>query len=148
MINASCQKHTRVRTAQSLTAPYILIGLFFLLLKFGSGNAQNFRNEWIDYSKTYYRFGISSTIAPGFTPNNHHDPGDYNGLRRIPFSTLQAAGLSNASAEHFQLWRNGKEIPLFVSPVTGPLGSDSYIEFWGEANDGIPDTEWTSEQRR
>ena len=60
-----------------------------------------YNNEWIDYNKTYYRFKVGS-----------------NGLYRISSATLRLAGLENTNAEEFQLWRNGKQVPLFISNST------------------------------
>ena len=97
--------------------------LFCLLLLAGfTVNAQVYNNEWIDYSKTYYKFKVGKT-----------------GLHRIPQTTLAAAGLGNTPAEHFQLWRNGVEVPIYTSVQTGSLYTTDYIEFWGEMNDGKPD---------
>ena len=98
----------------------LLIGLSGLYL-----TAQTFpyNNEWIDHSKTYYKFYVGKT-----------------GLYRISQATLTTAGIGNTPAEHFQLWRNGREIPLFTSVAAGPLGASDFIEFWGEKNDGLPDT--------
>ncbi|HVU94955.1 MAG TPA: C25 family cysteine peptidase [Puia sp.] len=94
-----------------------------LLLLMGLGAiAQPFGNEWIDYSKTYYKFKIGS-----------------NGLVRIPQSTLAAAGLGGVPAEQFQLFRNGQEVPIYVTNGTGVMGGSDYIEFWGQMNDGVPD---------
>jgi hypothetical protein len=84
--------------------------------------AQPFNNEWIDYSKTYYKFKVPTT-----------------GLYRISRADLLAVGLSNTPAEHFQLWRNGKQISLFTSTAAGVLGTNDYIEFWGLQNDGEAD---------
>lgn len=97
--------------------------LLFVLLLSGLGAlAQPYNNEWIDYSKTYYKFKIATT-----------------GLARIPQSTLATMGLSNANADHFQLWRNGVEVPIYTTSTNAPLAADGYIEFWGEMNDGKPD---------
>ncbi|WP_153796461.1 C25 family cysteine peptidase [Foetidibacter luteolus] len=85
-------------------------------------NAQPYNNEWIDYSKVYYKFNVGET-----------------GLYRITQGTLAAAGLANTPAEQFSLWRNGQEIALFTSVGTGVLPANGYIEFWGEQNDGKPD---------
>ena len=94
-----------------------------LLLLVGIGlHAQNYNNEWIDFSKTYYKFKVAA-----------------DGLCRIPQSVLAAAGLGSASAQSFQLFRNGQEVPLYTSVPGGPLGSSDYIEFWGHMNDGVPD---------
>lgn len=99
--------------------------LFFLLFSqalFTSAQ-QQFNNEWIDYSKTYYKFKVGTT-----------------GLYRITQSTLSAQGLTSVPAQHFQLWRNGKEVPIYTSVANGPFGASDYIEFWGERNDGKPDS--------
>lgn len=84
--------------------------------------AQVYNNEWIDYSKTYYKFKIGAT-----------------GLYRISQSTLNSLGIGSTPAEQFQLWRNGQEISLYTSVPAGPLSSTDYIEFWGEMNDGKVD---------
>ncbi|MFZ9386899.1 MAG: C25 family cysteine peptidase [Chitinophagaceae bacterium] len=84
--------------------------------------AQSYNNEWIDYSKTYYKFKIAA-----------------NGLYRIAQPVLATAGLGSIPAEQFQLWRNGQQIPLYTSLQTGVMSGSDYIEFWGEMNDGKPD---------
>jgi peptidase C25-like protein/CARDB protein len=84
--------------------------------------AQPYNNEWIDFSKTYYKFKIRTT-----------------GLYRLPQSVLAAAGLGAVPAQNFQLFRNGQEVPIYTSVASGPLGSSDYIEFWGQQNDGVPD---------
>jgi Peptidase family C25 len=85
--------------------------------------AQSYRNEWIDYSKTYYKFKIVS-----------------NGLYRITHTQLTALGIGANNAEDFKLWRNGAEVPMFSTVSSGPLGGGDYLEFWGTQNDGKPDT--------
>src|SRR5687767_2930305 len=87
-------------------------------------HSQTYNNEWIDYGKTYYKFKIAST-----------------GLYRISQPSLASIGLGSTPAEHFQLWRNGKQIPLYTTVATGSFGAGDYIEFWGEKNDGKPDRE-------
>ena len=84
--------------------------------------AQSYYNEWIDYNKTYYKFKVGST-----------------GLYRINTGELSALGLANEPAQNFQVWRNGKQVTLYTSVPTGPLGAGGYIEFWGERNDGVTD---------
>ena len=97
--------------------------LFAILLTLSFfAEAQVFNNEWIDYNKTYFKFKVGK-----------------DGLYRIPQSVLSAAGLGNAPAEHFQLWRNGEQVPIFTSVATGSMGASDYIEFWGKMNDGSPD---------
>jgi len=100
---------------------------FLMILLFVAGwlvtNAQQYRNEWIDFSKTYYKFRVAQ-----------------NGLYRITSANLAAAGLSNTPAQHFQLWRNGQQVALYTSVATGPLAG-GYIEFYGQKNDGTLDRE-------
>ncbi len=83
--------------------------------------AQPYNNEWIDYTKTYYKFKVGST-----------------GLYRIPESLLAAKGMAGVTAQNFQLFRNGQEVPIYTS-TNGMLGGSDYIEFWGQINDGVPD---------
>src|SRR5690606_33713656 len=73
--------------------------------------------------KTYYKFPVGK-----------------DGVYRITQTVLQSVGLDNTPAEHFQLWRNGIQVPLYTSAASGPLGAGGYLEFWGEMNDGKPDT--------
>ncbi len=84
--------------------------------------AQSYYNEWIDFNKTYYKFKVGAT-----------------GLYRITYNDLQQMQLSAVPAQNFQLWRNGKQVPLFTSAPAGPLTTSGYIEFWGQRNDGVTD---------
>jgi hypothetical protein len=97
--------------------------LFSLLmvLCFAGVQAQ-YNNEWIDYSKSYYKIKVGQT-----------------GLYRIPFTALQENGLSANQATAFQLWRNGQEVPIYTSIASGVLGASDFIEFFGEMNDGKAD---------
>ena len=90
-----------------------------------SAIAQTFpyNNEWIDYNKTYYKFYVGKT-----------------GLYRISQTALAAVGIGGTPAEQFQLWRNGREVPIYTSVPSGPLSGSDFIEFWGEQNDGRPDS--------
>jgi hypothetical protein len=92
----------------------------FLFASFVAGS-QPFNNEWIDYSKTYYKFKVGA-----------------NGVYRINQSALPAA-ISSANAQDFQLWRNGQQVPLYTSRQSGSFLAGDFIEFWGEMNDGKPD---------
>src|SRR6476619_584394 len=99
--------------------------LFGLLITWGlAAQPQVYNNEWIRYSQTYYKFKVAKS-----------------GIYRISQSLLSSAGLSLVPAEQFQLWRNGVQVPLFITNTTGTLSSSDYIEFWGEMNDGKPDNE-------
>ena len=86
--------------------------------------AQTYNNEWINYNNTYFKFNVGA-----------------DGLYRISQATLNSLGLGSTAAENFQLWRNGQEVTLYTSVLSGPLGASDYIEFWGQMNDGKPDKE-------
>ncbi len=97
---------------------YVLIACLLLV----AGAHAQYNNEWIDYSKTYYKFKVGQT-----------------GLYRIGQDALNTLGLGNTPAEQYQLWRNGQEVPVYTSVASGTLPTGGYIEFWGEMNDGKPD---------
>jgi hypothetical protein len=88
------------------------------------GQTQPYGNEWIDFSKAYFKFGVREQR-----------------FYRINFTTLQAQGLANTPVEQFQLWRDGKEVPLFTSVSSGMLPTTGYIEFFGKPNTGAHETE-------
>ncbi|MFY7965974.1 MAG: C25 family cysteine peptidase [Chitinophagaceae bacterium] len=96
-----------------------VLWLFMLMFLCNELIAQPLNNEWIDYSKTYYKFKVGAT-----------------GLYRINQATLNSVGLGSIPAEQFQLWRNGVQVPLFTSIVTGTMSPSDFIEFWGIRNDG------------
>ncbi len=97
----------------------IPIIVFLFICSFATAQTQNYMNEWIDFSKTYYKFNVGAT-----------------GVYRISQSQLATLGIGNTDASYFQLWRNGQQVPIYTSAPTGALATDGYIEFWGEMNDG------------
>ena len=99
---------------------FLALWILLFIIKFVS--AQSYYNEWIDFNKTYYKFKIGSA-----------------GLYRINVADLAGLGLANEPAQNFQVWRNGKQVVLYTSTQTGSLGTNGYIEFWGEKNDGVTD---------
>jgi len=80
-------------------------------------------NEWIDYTKTYFKFKVAK-----------------NGVHRIYYTALSAAGIpGTVSGSNFQLFRDGKEVPIYVSAQN--MGASDYIEFYGRKADGSLDKE-------
>lgn len=100
-----------------------LILAYILVLGGLYAQSQPYNNEWIDYSKTYYKFKLAVT-----------------GVYRISIADLAAVGLDNTPAQDFQLWRNGVEVTLHTSVPSGLLGPGGYLEFYGQMNDGKTDT--------
>lgn len=105
--------------------------LISLILAIPVGGKAQFDHEWIDHSKTYYKFRVGEAR-----------------LHRIPYTTLVSAGLGNVPAEHFQLWTMGRQVPVFVSKNSGLLSAGDFIEFYGEPNDGRHDTRLYPDQRQ
>ncbi|WP_447640967.1 MULTISPECIES: putative type IX secretion system sortase PorU2 [Chitinophagaceae] len=104
---------------------YFKILIFIILSSWSTALlAQTYNNEWIDYSKTYYKFKLAKSW-----------------LYRISGETIQSLGLAATPGSQLQLWRNGEVVPIYVSSsdVTAPMTSTDYIEFWGKRNDGKPD---------
>jgi len=85
--------------------------------------AQLYGNEWIDYRKTYYKFKVAQ-----------------EGVYRIPYAVLAQEGLDTVPAHAFQLWHQGRQIPLFIASKTDTLQPGDYLEFIGEPNDGTMDS--------
>jgi hypothetical protein len=97
--------------------------LTLLLLVAGfAASSQQYNNEWINYSQTYYKIRLKA-----------------DGVYRIPKSLLDNLGIGNASVQNLELWRNGEKIHFYPSVSSGTLPSNGYLEFWGERNDGKPD---------
>ncbi len=104
---------------RSLFIPLIL----FLVIAPAAAQSGPYGNEWIDYSKTYYKFKVGK-----------------DGVCRIYRSALNAAGLpSGVSGDNFMLFRDGKEVPVWVSAAS--MSGSDYIEFWGHKADGTLDKE-------
>lgn len=103
---------------------FIRYSLLFIISLFAIESSAQYGNEWIDYSKTYWKFKVGS-----------------ESIVRISKSALDAAGVpSSAMGTDFVLYRNGREIPLFVSN-NSTFGASDYIEFYGVGNDGVLDKE-------
>lgn len=118
--------------------PYRLFFCLLLLLSITGKPVygQIYGNEWIDYSKTYYKFKTSG-----------------EGIFRITPAQLQAAGMPpNVTGNEIQLFRDGEEVPVYVS-TTGPFGANDYIEFFAAPANGrfdrylYEDTTWQANPR-
>lgn len=92
----------------------------------GTAQAQQvYGNEWIDYSKTYHKLQVVET-----------------GLYKLDYAYLQQLGLESVNPQHLQLFRRGKEVPIYVAgEADGRLDPQDYMEFYGERNDGALDEE-------
>ena len=82
---------------------------------------ETYHNEWIDYSKTYYKIKIVHAA-------------NY----RVAYDVLSQNIGTNISANDIRLEYLGEQVPIYVSTNT-TLGENDYIEFYGEPNDGTFD---------
>ncbi len=86
--------------------------------------AQPYGNEWVDFSKNYYKI-------PTWT----------NRVYRVTQPSLFAVGLPTTTlGSELRLYKNGVQIPILVS-TNGTFGVNDYIEFMGARADGILDKE-------
>ena len=101
-----------------------ILTVILLICMFAVAKAQPYGNEWISYGKTYYKFKIGKTS-----------------LYRINTGTLLSLGIpaTDLKGADFKMFRNGVEVPLYVT-TNNQFGSNDYIEFYGEKNDGKPDS--------
>ncbi len=95
-----------------------LISVFFTLQLV---QAQPYHNEWVDYSKTYYKIRIAE-----------------EGIYRISLDVIGTTSLP-ATGNGFQLYYLGKQLPIYTS-TDGDFSNTDFIEFYGEANKGTFDT--------
>lgn len=109
-------KHPIYRKHKFMPFAFMLLSVIFALWPGQETWAQPYNNEWIQFDQTYYKIKVSK-----------------DGLHRIPYSTLSAAGLP-ADASGYRLYYMGAEIPLYISANT--LSANDYIEFVGKKNDG------------
>lgn len=104
-----------------------LFSLSFILIGLVSGvYSQNYGNEWIDYSQSYFKVYISS-----------------NGFYRINYNALVNAGfpVGNIDPRSIQVFNKGVEQYIYVKgEADGSFNTTDYIEFYGEKNDGTLDT--------
>src|SRR5690606_30836225 len=66
------------------------------------------------------------------------------GIHRLNYTTLnqQIPTLGNVNPKNFQLFKNGKEVAIYVQGENdNTFDNDDFIEFYGEPNDGILDKE-------
>lgn len=111
---------------------YLVVSIAFILVTFygqaqsvNTQNIHNTQNEWVDYTKTYYKIKVAE-----------------NGVYKLSFQTLEKGGFPIGSTKGNQLLliNEGKEVPVFVSNSEQWTNND-YLEFYGEQLDGTFDTQ-------
>ncbi len=110
-----------------------LFNIILLLAFLQGAKAQLYNNEWINYNNTYYKFKVGPF---------GYDAGGTSikkGTVRITQTALAAAGLGSTPSEQFQLWRDGSEVPIYISASSTILQPGDFIEFRGEIANGKTD---------
>lgn len=84
-----------------------------------TADAQQFTNDWVNFSQDYYRLSIPST-----------------GVYRVTRSQLEAAGvpIGRFNQQNIQLFQNSKALPCHIA--SSRQGLVDYIEFFAEGNNG------------
>ncbi|TDB64139.1 putative type IX secretion system sortase PorU2 [Arundinibacter roseus] len=100
--------------------------LCFLFVGFQAIAQAPYGNEWINPEQNYLRLGIRQ-----------------EGWYRLGVADLRKHGFHPDSipAHSLQLFRRGKEVAIHVKgEADGQLDSEDFIEFYGQSNDGQPDS--------
>ncbi len=98
----------------------------FCLFSFGA-IAQQYGNEWIDFTKTYYKINVGK-----------------EGIYRLTYDKLASVGFPvDRDNSEIQVFHRGEEIAVLVRDVNGDniFNSTDFVEFFGQANDGTLDSE-------
>lgn len=95
--------------------------LFIFFLFFNSLFVSSQPNEWINYSKPYFKIPVTK-----------------EGIYRISYQALDAAGFpfSNTSPQNLQLFCKGQEQYIYYSGDQFNFHNTDYIEFYAKGNDG------------
>ncbi|WP_299821032.1 C25 family cysteine peptidase [uncultured Pontibacter sp.] len=120
------QQATQLVLSSNMRKHFILVFILGALSFALPAQAQKiYGNEWIKHDQTYYKIKVAQT-----------------GLYKLDYAYLDKLGMAGADPRNIQLYRRGKEVPLYVAgEADGNLGPQDYIEFFGERNDGALDNE-------
>jgi len=101
----------------------VLLGLLLNL----SAHAQStsYGNEWIVAGQPYYKLKVWR-----------------DGIYRLDYNYLRSLNATGVAPAQFQLWRRGKEVAIYQGGNQTALDATSYLEFYGQRNDGKLDSEF------
>ncbi len=99
---------------------FFLFGLLSLAFSNAYAQVSTYGNEWIDSQKNHYKFKVGE-----------------DGIYRITYAQLSSLGMQNIPTGQLRVYRDGEQVPLYVSNST--LGPGEYIEFYGRKADGKVD---------
>jgi hypothetical protein len=121
------QQYTaRRQFGQPITASKLLLLLVGLLLGAGA-HAQSgpYGNEWIVAGQPYYKIKVWR-----------------DGIHRLDYNYLRSLNATGVAPTQFQLWRRGKEVAVYQGGNATLLDATSYLEFYGQRNDGALDRDY------
>ncbi|RZL00164.1 MAG: hypothetical protein EOO62_24175, partial [Hymenobacter sp.] len=105
------------------------LGLLLALLALATTAAQAqsgaYGNEWIVQGQPYYKIKIWK-----------------DGLYRLDQAYLARMGAGAVAPTQLQVWRRGKEVAVYQGGNSATLDNSTFIEFYGQRNDGALDTEF------
>jgi len=110
---------------ESMLRTYIVIVIIFCISHLSAQTP--YGNDWINANQTYYKIKVTQ-----------------KGIYRLNYTTLnqQIPTLSSINPKNFQLFKNGKEVAIYVQGEDdNTFDSGDFIEFYGEPNDGTLDKE-------
>ena len=105
----------------------IYLSILLALYCFSVVGQTPYGNDWINTNQSYYKIKVSQ-----------------KGIYRLNYAALnqQIPSLSTINPKNFQLFKNGKEVAIYVSGESdNTFDNTDYIEFYGEPNDGTLDKE-------
>lgn len=100
---------------------------FILVISCSYSSAQDYGNEWINFSQKYFKLSTAE-----------------DGIYRISYTELVTAGfpISSIDPKKIQIYHRGQEQAIFVKDQNfGTFDSNDFIEFYGKKNDGTLDEE-------
>lgn len=112
------QRCNFVRMKKPILLPLFLLFFFAARAQMWNGADSLYGNEWIDFSKTYFKIKIAD-----------------DGIYRLDYQTLAAAGVpvGSVQASQFRLYRYGVQEPIYTT-TESVFSAQDFIEFYGEKN--------------
>ncbi|GAB3732568.1 hypothetical protein GCM10027594_14430 [Hymenobacter agri] len=81
-------------------------------------------NEWIVPGQRYFKLKVAK-----------------DGIYKINYQYLTAAGITGVAPSQLQIWRRGREIAVYGGGNQAVLDATTFLEFYGQRNDGRLDVE-------
>ncbi len=105
----------------------VIAGVWVFVAFWTQSSFAQFSNEWINFTQSYYKIPVAK-----------------NGIYKISYADLQAAGAPTAEIDprRITLFHRGTEQAIFVQgQADATLDPSDFIEFYGQRNDGTLDAD-------